>query len=265
MAPSQDDSLLDGLKGVAKGLVPAPVWAELHRRRRGPKLYLTWAAAVRAAGAYDSDVLNRFRVARRPKDVDVLAADHPLALALKDLPPAAAPTIVDLGGGTGELMRAALLRWPSARCAVVETPGLVALLRHYGPISFGTEIPENAHVFHIGGTLQYLSRPYTVLARCFAAASHSVVLTRNSLSDRTIIRVQETRLFENGSGPVPTGFLDRSVSYPHRTVRESLVTKIAKRAGFRLEWQDDDPSGALPYFGMVYGKNMIFRKVTPTE
>lgn len=248
--------------------MPAFIWARLDRwwdvwitwKESRPKTFWTWRGAARAAGAYDSDVLNRFRVARRPAAVPSLPDDHPLALALLGFPATAAPAVVDLGGGTGDLMLAVLQRWPNARCTVIETPGMVALMAGTGPVTFATEIPAKCDVFYSGGTLQYLPSPYRTLARAFASASVAVVLARNCFSDRTLIRVQAYRLYDNGAGPIPAGFEDRAISYPHRTIRERRVLEMAGRAGFRLVADLPDSSGVLPCLGRVYGKTLVFTR-----
>lgn len=245
------------LKQAAKLIVPSPLWQKLCEWKHGEKTYRTWGGAVAAAGAYDSDVLNRFRVARAKQDVRLpLSPAMYCALTNLALPPEV--QITDFGGGCGQLAKSFRLGWPATRWTVVEHPGLVRLLEPVKGITFTTHTPSACDIFYTGGTLQYLARPYRVLEAGFKSARLALVMERNSFSERRLVRVQHGRLYDNGSGPVPVGYLDREITYPHQTIKESRVRAIAARYGFGLFLRQDETSGVLPFRDLVYGKRLVF-------
>lgn len=244
------------MKRVAKAVVPAPVWNALRRWRHAEKLYWTWAGARHAAGRYDNEMLTRFRIARDQAPVEPIAADHPLSVAISRL--SGVVRITDLGGDTGRLAREVRLRFPNAQITVVEHPGMVAACRPEEGVRWATAIPPSCDVFFTSGTLQYLDAPYGALKQGCRSAAHGVVLMRNSFANRTLVRVQRCRLFDNGSGPIPAGFDDISMSYPHRTIKERRVLSIAAVDGFRLQQTAAGGSGVLPYGREVYGKDLFF-------
>jgi putative methyltransferase (TIGR04325 family) len=200
---------------------------------RGGRRYQTWKAASNASPSYDNEELNAFKVARsvqRPIDGSILASSV-LPLVAKTLKPELA--ITDFGGSTGDLGLDFLAAFPSSSYTVVETPTMVALMSGRSAVTFVTSPPHECDVFFSSGTLQYLPHPMEVLALAFAAAKSAVVLTRNSFCDEDIFRVQRSKLFDNGSGPIPKGYRNITISYPHRTINERVVRELAKDRGFR--------------------------------
>ena len=59
-------------------------------------------------------------------------------------------------------------------------------------------------------------------------------------------------------GTIPANYTDREISYPHQTIDEDEVTKIAERNGFRLVARVDESGGAFSYRNSVYGKELVF-------
>jgi hypothetical protein len=127
-------------------------------------------------------------------------------------------------------------------------------------VNFENTVPPVCDIFFSSGTLQFLEHPMEVLASGFASAQHAVVLARNSFCDEELFRVQRTRLFMNGSGPVPPGYVDANVTYPHRTINEGTVKELAGQHGFRCVTRIEEDSGVLPYLGKVYGKQLVFTR-----
>ncbi len=164
-----------------------------------------------------------------------------------------------LGGSVGELAEDFLRIYPEARCSVVENPTMVALMSSHPRIAFVTEIPPLCDIFFSSSTLQYIEKPYDVLEAGFASAKHAVVLTRNCFCERDGFRVQRTNLFRNGSGPIPPGFKDARVSYPHRTVKESEVHRIAARHDFECIARIDEPI-EFGHGHQAYGAQIVFSK-----
>lgn len=248
-------------------LVGAAVMGVLLERRTIARLvrpepekrYASWHEANAASGSYDDAVVNEFRVARAlgyRSDGTLLPSNllHLTALGLKkpDV------SVVDFGGATGELGTDFQSVFPGSSFTVVENPTLVALMRDKSPIQYVSEIPANCDIFFSSGTLQYVEKPFEYLAAGLSSAAYAVILTRNSFCNEKIYRSQTSRLFDNGAGPIPANFTDRDITYPHQTIDEREVMKIAEQKGFRLVARADESSGVHPYRGMVYGKELVF-------
>ena len=167
-------------------------------------------------------------------------------------------SVVDFGGATGELGKEFQTLFPCSSFTVVETPTLVAMMHGKSSIQYVASLPASCDIFFSSGTLQYVEMPLDVLAAGFSSAAYAVILARNSFSKEKIYRSQTTKLFENGMGAIPANFTDREISYPHQTIDEGEVMKIAERNGFRLVARVDESSGAFSYRKRVYGKELVF-------
>jgi putative methyltransferase (TIGR04325 family) len=203
--------------------------------REPRQLYASWDAAKRAADRYDATVLTQFRLLRAQSHCPYAANSRSTLLPMvSELLGRDDLEITDFGGSCGETGQDFLQAHPRTRYTVVEIPALVDQMgAKDSPIIFTKTMPQQCDIFFSSGTLQYLDQPLSVVKDGFAAAAGAVILMRNSFCDRELFRVQKTRLFKNGAGPIPPGFMDTSISYPHRTIRESDVFQIAKDAGFR--------------------------------
>jgi putative methyltransferase (TIGR04325 family) len=244
------------LRSVLKNLTPPLIVDLVH----GGRPHVSWSAARKSSSSFDDTTINAFKVARSrhgsveeallPSNILYLIA---LAWGKPDL------SVVDFGGSTGDLGADFLTAFPAATYTVVENPTLVAMMKGQGPVGFEVALPAACDIFFSSGTLQYIEDPLDVLSSGFASARHFVVLARNSLADEDIFRVQRSRLFANGSGPIPEGYQDRAVSYPDRTIREAAVIEIARQHNFRCVTRiEESGKDALPYAGKAYGMLLVF-------
>jgi hypothetical protein len=67
--------------------------------------------------------------------------------------------------------------------------------------------------------------------------------------------VQRSKLFANGVGPIPDGWQDREIAYPHRTLKESDFLAVAEGHGFSCISRLEENSGAL---SGCYGRQLVF-------
>lgn len=243
------------LRDFIKSLVP-PIVTDLVR---GGRILPSWQAALEASIGYENKTLNSFRVkrtAQRKTDGTLLVTNllylTALAIGKSDI------AVTDLGGSTGDLGRDFLNAFPDASYTVVENPTIVRTMEGCGPIRFSEVLPAACDIFFTSGTLQYLEDPEEVMNQGFASASSAAVLARNCFCDVELFRVQRSRLYDNGSGPIPEGYANATLSYPHRTIRESTVFKLAERHGLKCVVRIEDRSGVLPYRQMVYGQQLVF-------
>jgi putative methyltransferase (TIGR04325 family) len=242
-------------RNFVKSLVPPVVTDYL----RGGRPFPSWQSAAASSVGYDDEILSSFKVkraAQRKADGSVLLTNtlHLTAMALgkPDI------EVTDFGGSTGDLGSDFLTAFPKAIYTVVENPTIVRMMRGDEGIRFSAAIPSGCDVFFTSGTLQYVEDPFSILNEAFASAGFAVILARNSFCDVDLIRVQRSKLFDNGSGAIPDGFKNTVVSYPHRTLNEASVLETAERNGFRCVARIEDRSGVLPYRGMVYGQQLVF-------
>jgi hypothetical protein len=189
----------------------------LRRLRRKAIPCRSWAEAVARSHSYEDAVLCDFRAARSGRHVEACPPE------LLDV----TGHVVDFGGGMGERARGIVAANPAARVTVVETPSMVARATPGDRVGFTSDIPAGFDIFYSNAALQYLEDPYALLRSVFDKRPHRVILVRNTFSEVDRFHVQRSRLFENGSGPLPSGFVDRDITYPHRTLRLSDVIAIA--------------------------------------
>jgi hypothetical protein len=228
------------------------------RRLLRPRPLPSWEAAGGKAGSYEADLVNRFRVARslgRAPDGKILR--HSILALLIPLLGRDDVAITDLGGATGDLGADVLLAHPEASYVVVENATLVGMMAGRSAVRFQPELPERCDIFFTSGTLQYLDEPMAVLERGFRSAGALAALVRNSFSDRERFHVQRSRLFANGTGPIPAGFSDRVISYPHRSLVEPEVMQLARDCGFECIAKLEESSGAL--YGQ-HGRQLVFAR-----
>jgi putative methyltransferase (TIGR04325 family) len=243
------------LRSFIKSLLP-PIVTDF---RRAGRPLPSWQAASAASAGYENETLNAFKVqraAQRKADGSLLATNllHLTAMALGK----ADIAVTDFGGSTGDLGRDFLSVFPKATYTVVENPTMVKLMRDQDGVRFSQTIPEACDIFFSSGTFQYLEDPVDVVNRGFASAGFAAILARNSFSDVDLFRVQRSKLYENGSGDIPKGYRNVRISYPHRTLKESMVHEIAERHGLRCVARIEDNDGVIPYRGMVYGRQLVF-------
>jgi putative methyltransferase (TIGR04325 family) len=244
------------LKAFVRDLTPPALWRVIQSAKGRYKTFPSREAAALAAGNYDDSILNRFRAERAKTAPPTPLQDNALIWLVRILP--GPLSVVDFGGATGGLGLALREHVPDLKFTIVETPALVALMQETDGVVFTTSMPATCDVFYSSGTLQYVPDPYAVVEHAFAAARHAVVLKRNYFSERPIIRIHYSRLFENGAGPIPDGYQDVIVSYPCVTVQESHVNEIATRHGFMLFARTPEFDGVtIPDEG-AYGAQLVF-------
>jgi putative methyltransferase (TIGR04325 family) len=240
----------------------------IFRRLLPPRTYATWQAAEKQAArnSYARPLVNEFRVARR-RSVDQ-TIPWTTAYRTSVNPTLASVTengfrITDFGGATGDMGDLTIEANPTIRYTVVENPILVSLMQQQETkVQFTTEIPHECDVFYTSGTLQYISEPYEALRRGLLSAKRFTVLVRNNFSQVERFMIHRSRLFDNGSGPLPLGFKNRVIKYPLRTIQEDRVREIALQSGFVLARERDDPE--FNYKG-GYSKDLIFKRIRPSS
>lgn len=247
------------VRTILRDLAP-PLLLRILRTVRGlDKNYATWDDALKASGSYSDETLNRFRIDRAALNKDMKSEPSHNPLYALTLLMGGNLEIVDCGGSTGPNGLALIEACPSVRYTVMESPTLVSMMPKGGPIRFVSELPDAFDIFYAGGTIQYLKDPLGLLDGAFKSARRAVVLERSSFSDKPAIHVQRVPLFFNGGGRVPPGYTDRMIAYPHQTVRESDIHKLARAKGFELVSRTPEAiTGNAIFDAGLYGAQLIY-------
>lgn len=252
------------IRQIARTISPAPVRAAVSEWRKREKLFWSWARASAAAkGDYSGADLTAFRVERSRQIIGSEEQFVEPSAELLSTMYAASGRFVDFGGSAGEACAVLQRKFPEWSFAVVETEAMASAARGLRPsISFLDEMPDQFDVFYSSGTLQYLGNPEEVWRQALTRTTQFAYLARNAFSKRKRFTVQTSRLFDNGAGPVPEGFDDMPISYPHQTLSESAMIKIAAKAGFELIARVADRNGGVTGTnGKVYGADLLFKRV----
>lgn len=251
------------LKRLVKKVLPGSAVAAVSHWRNREKTYWSWARASAAAdGDYSGGDLTAFRVERSRQ---ILGREELFVEPSSELLSAmnfATGRFVDFGGSAGELCTVLQRRFPTWSFAVVETTAMASASQNLRPsISFLDEMPEEFDVFYSSGTLQYLGNPEELWRKALSRTTRHAYLARNAFSRRKRFTVQTSRLFDNGAGPVPDGVEDMPIFYPHQTISQSAVIKIADKAGFDLVAHVNDRNGGvIGTSGKVYGADLLFKR-----
>jgi putative methyltransferase (TIGR04325 family) len=147
--------------------------------------------------------------------------------------------VLDFGGGCGYhyvLARAAFGNSKNLRWNVVETSAMVKAAQHLADagLQFFDHIDDaknnlgQVDLVLTSGALQYCPDPLEFLKTLTQVGAKYIFITRTPLHDSedNIISIQVSRLWENGPGPLPSGFEDKNVSYPITFASRREVEKI---------------------------------------
>lgn len=162
--------------------------------------------------------------------------------------------VLDFGGACGAHyfeIRRFLPENISLNWNVVETPKMVLSaqksnletneLHFFSSIDY---INVEIDFLHSSSTMQYVSDPYQVLDRFLKLKAKWLFFNRMVFNenDYDFITIQNSLLSANGPGPLPRGFSDRIVAYPHTTMSFSKFNnEIIKE--YNLEWIFEELKG----------------------
>lgn len=250
------------IKKLLKAVLPKSAIVAAYQWHTRERRYRSWAHAAAASAEYGSRDLTAFRVARSRQivgDEDSYAKPPEELLQTFDMP---SGRFVDFGGSAGEMCAVLQRRFPSWSFTVVETKAMSDASRALRPsISHSDQLPDGYDVFYSSGTLQYLADPEWLWSDALGRTGRYAYLARNCFSNRKAFSVQSSRLFDNGAGPIPEGFDDVNIRYPHQTISEASLTAIAGRMGFdligRFEGRNSGLTGSKTD---AYGADLLFKR-----
>lgn len=182
-------------------------------------------------------------------------------------------TLLDFGGACGahyfEIKRFIpaniSLQW-----YVVETPQMVKSatekglnndeLKFVGSIE---DIKTKIDFVHSSGALQYVDKPYEFTNMLLTIGADQVLFNRMMFNEnnRDLITVQKSFLSSNGPGPLPQGYTDKVISYPHTTMAWDKFNSMLAKNSYELEWIFEETSGVLEIsHEKIIGRGLLYTK-----
>ena len=174
-----------------------------------------------------------------------------LGLALRSPGPI---RVLDFGGACGNHYFQMRHLFPNARVTfrwhVVETPPMVrravelenAELKFFDSLSKAAAEIGRIDVLLASGVLQCVPDPYQCLEDLLACGGRYLVLARLGCTRKTepLIIVHETRLSDNGPGPMPAGLAEGTCRFPYTFPSYTLVESLLiSRYNILLQTQDN--------------------------
>ncbi|MBX4902486.1 hypothetical protein HJA83_14300 [Rhizobium bangladeshense] len=253
------------LKRIVRKVLPNAAVSAINRWRRRERSYESWSKAAAAAPEYGDKDLTAFRIERSRL---IVGQEESYAQPPADLLPAMdvpSGRFVDFGGSAGEMCAVLQKQFPAWSFTVVETKSMADAAKVLRPaISYSDQLPAEFDVFYSSGTLQYLADPEQLWREALSRTTHCAYLARNAFSSKKRFTIQSSRLFDNGAGPLPEGFDNIEIRYPHRTISEASLTEIADQMGFDLAARfEGRNSGLIGTRTDLYGADLLFKRRQP--
>jgi putative methyltransferase (TIGR04325 family) len=151
---------------------------------------------------------------------------------------------------------------------VVETPSMrhAALTHELEDLNLTfrqsiEELHRKPDILHSSSAIQYVADPYRIVNSMIKRNPNWLFFNRMMFNakDQDLITVQTSTLSGNGPGPLPKGFKDKKVMYPHTTMSFKKFKNKFLEAGYHLRWEFDEPSGHFQIPGEnIIGKGILF-------
>ncbi len=180
-------------------------------------------------------------------------------------------SILDFGGACGahyfetrELIPAnTRLNWQ-----VVETEQMAKVANEKklagGELKFYTsieDVPGPIAIVHSSSTLQYVPDPYAFTNRLIQRGAKWMFFNRMMFNeaDRDFVTVQRSYLTSNGPGPLPEGYKEKIVAYPHTTMSFLKFNSLITGNQYQSEWIFEETTGSYRIGKeKISGKGMLY-------
>jgi putative methyltransferase (TIGR04325 family) len=257
------------LSGVVKKVVPPLIWEAIIRAKaHSLPEFSSWDEALKKSTerAYEHNKLTKLIYEKTKAYRDNLSSNiisinnseiqtlTALGIALSSQRQSKKLTVIDFGGACGAHFFLAKTIFDTIEFdwRVVETFGMVKYardlesneLRFYSDIEEAIANTDLIHLVHSSGTLQCISKPYSVLQRLVNIKANYMLLSRLGVTPEPaeIITIHRHMMSEDGPGSAPEDFKDEICIYPFQYPVRDKINNILSE-GYDIEFICDDPSG----------------------
>lgn len=179
--------------------------------------------------------------------------------------------VLDFGGALGTSYHLTKGKLPGAYAwAVVETPYFVEAgkrietseIRFFETTAEATAWLGEVDLIYSSSAVQYMPDPLATIDDFIASRAGCIALLRSAFSEgRQVVVLQESRLRDNGPGPLPAGVKDRPVYYPRTYASLPAVReRFAHDYELVLEVGDGTPRLTVGGEAIAFGGNYLFRR-----
>ncbi len=242
------------IKEFVKQLIPPLLIKLIKKRHQSKKNYLSYqdAALVCQKNAYQGEDLTTVVVHKNLIYRDEIKANPSfdltnlrILIALAGMQTSEKLNVLDFGGGGGShyvAAKIALGLTKSIQWRVVETVAMSSQaqrlsneeLKFFSDIDGARDSVNGFDLVFTSSALQYCPEPLISLESLINLNAPYLFITRtpfvNSLDK--IITIQNSRLSNNGPGPLPPCYKDRAVTYPVTYVSRTKVEELINRKYF---------------------------------
>ena len=178
--------------------------------------------------------------------------------------------VIDFGGGGGyhyTLSNIVLGPKNDIRWNVVETTAMSKeakrleseKLKFFDNIADAKNSLGNVDLVFTSSALQYCPNPLKFLQDLIEINAPHLFITRTPFlkGSNEIITIQASKLSGNGPGPLPKGFIDRTITYPITYVSREAVEEMLKEK-YDIRFMTDEGEGVFGVNGEIVTMNGYF-------
>lgn len=125
------------------------------------------------------------------------------------------------------------------------------------------EFNGNAEFIHSSCTLHYVPDPYGLTNLILSKKPSTLLFNRMMFNqnNRDLITIQKSFLSDNGPGPLPEGYKNKIISYPHITLSFEKFNSLITDSGYKAEWIFEELTGSYPIGNeKIIGRGLLYLK-----
>lgn len=125
------------------------------------------------------------------------------------------------------------------------------------------EFKDNAEFIHSSSTLHYVPDPYGFTNVILSKKPATLLFNRMTFNqnNRDFITIQKSFLSDNGPGPLPKGYKNKIIRYPHITLSYEKFNSMITDNGYKPEWVFEELTGSYPINNeKIIGRGLLYLK-----
>jgi putative methyltransferase (TIGR04325 family) len=177
--------------------------------------------------------------------------------------------IIDFGGGGGQnyfILKKIIDKTIKLNYHIIETESMCKSgkrienneLKFYSSIEDSIKSLEKIDLVFTSSALQYCNNPEEILTKLCNINSNFIFITRTGFTETNeeITFLQNSKISENGPGPLPKGFENMNVSYEVKLMNYKKAIRIIENK-YKIEFElieDKNVAKKMSYFGILGSK-----------